>query len=74
MNEFYAKLHLLINSRLIVSLLSVRCEKITAGKVRFTKMVITLLRIDRFEDPNSFEISMTSMIRLVPNLNVKING
>ena len=73
MDEFYVKLHPLINSRLIVSLLSEKFGKTTAGKVRFTKMVIALLRIDRFRRSKSFEISMTSMIRLIPNLNAKIN-
>ena len=48
MDEFYVKLRLLINSRLIVSLLFEKFGKATVGKVRFTKMVIALLRIDRF--------------------------
>ena len=74
MAEFYVKLHLLINGRLIVSLLSEKFEKTTTGKARFTKMVIALLRIDHFRKSKSFEISMTLTIRLISNLNVKINA
>ena len=52
MNEFDIKLDLSINSRL--SLLSEKFGKATAGKVRFTKMVIALLRIDRFRRSKKF--------------------
>ena len=37
-----------------MSLLSEKFGKATAGKVRFTKMVIALLRIDRFRRSKKF--------------------
>ena len=37
-----------------MSLLSEEFEKATAGKVRSTKMVIALLRIDRFQRSKKF--------------------